>query len=239
VTFLLLRSRGSIPNPSDRVRLIVETAFSDGLVVSPVLKRRQAVSEPDPCYAVTEPRMMSRRKCSGRVEAAGGDVDGVRGIGVFIGQRRSARSAEGATNRLGRMKHRRPPRNELELRNRECKPGDDRRSGHSPARLAMADHGVRRPAAYTVANRPAGAASLGNRIRHPDPLPSKVRAERALRARVESAIRTSARIRSPTATTPNRSFRFPAPRGRGVLSGDERRAAKPRPPRRAKRSLPA
>ncbi len=218
---------------------MVENAFSDGFVVSPLLKRRQAVSEPDPCHAVAEPRMMSRRECLGRVETARGDVHGVRGVGVFVGERRSARCAESAANRLGRMKHRRPPRNELELRNRERKPGDDRRAGHSPECPAMADHGVRRPAAYTVANRPADAASLGNRILHPDPLPSKVRANRAVRARVESAIRTNARIRSPTATSRNRSFRFPARHGRRTPSSDEQRVAKPRRPRYAKRSLRA
>src|SRR5207253_7490950 len=54
----------------------ITATISDGFIVSPLLKCRQAVSEPDPAHAVTEPRMMGRRKCFGRVEAAGGDVHG-------------------------------------------------------------------------------------------------------------------------------------------------------------------
>src|SRR3989442_9178413 len=49
---------------------LFRSRFSDGFVVSPLLKRRQAVPEPDPFHAVAEPRMMSRRKRSGRVETA-------------------------------------------------------------------------------------------------------------------------------------------------------------------------
>src|SRR5207253_10941244 len=108
--------RSGVPRLGMVSRRGITATISDGFIVSPLLKCRQAVSEPDPAHAVTEPRMMGRRKCFGRVEAAGGDVHGTRGIGVLIGERRSAGSAESTANRPGRMEHRRPPRNELELR---------------------------------------------------------------------------------------------------------------------------
>src|SRR5688572_22634512 len=81
-----------------RIMMLSSSGNRSLLFRPPVLERRQAVAEPYPGEVVAQPGMVRRREGLRVVQAAGGDVDGLRRVGVLVGERRAAARAEGAAH---------------------------------------------------------------------------------------------------------------------------------------------
>src|SRR5688572_903376 len=79
---------------SSRRRTSRGVSSSGRIAKSRFLEGGQTVAELDPADIVAQPRMMRGWKCPWRIEAAGGDVEEIRGVQMRVHQRRAAGSTE-------------------------------------------------------------------------------------------------------------------------------------------------
>ena len=163
---------GTARRRTRRRRSVSRAVSSSGRIAKArPLEGGQTVAELHPADVVAEPGMMRGRKRPRRIQAAGGDVDEIRCIEMFVGERRTAGAAEvplhlRATTRIRRGVPR-VKRNSALANVTHATTGD---AADTPARLAVADHAVRRIRGRGITHGAAHAAALNVLIQVPLPL---------------------------------------------------------------------
>src|SRR5436309_13781651 len=87
-------TRKGASSKTRRRRISRGVSSSERIAKTRSLECAQAVPKLNPADIVTQPGMMRRRESPGCVEAAGGDVDELGAVEMFVGQWRTAGTAE-------------------------------------------------------------------------------------------------------------------------------------------------